>query len=91
MGEVSEAIDRAVLETGVARIDEGMVFRDTWERYKAGGAALMSQYVPPRTPPARGYRLRLHTDAVSGPHWLTLLAVCAYLRGVIVVEKREAT
>ena len=43
--------------------------------------------VSTRATPARVYRVRLHTDRVDGPHWLTLLAQCAWLRGGIIGER----
>ena len=36
----------------------------------------------PRATPARALRLRLCLDE-HGPHWLTLLCHCAWLRGVV--------
>jgi hypothetical protein len=36
-----------------------------------------------RATPARALRLRLYHDALEGPHWLTLLCQCAWLRGVV--------
>ena len=141
MTEVQDELDRAVLFDGVAVVDEGMVLRDTWERYKAGGAALMANLEPPpsaylaaleeATDPARSHfatvslprlllgptpdeparivavdaprptlvaratpararkplRIRLCPDLPGGPHWLTLLAQCAWLRGGIIGER----
>lgn len=37
----------------------------------------------PRATLARVLRLRLYHDALEGPHWLTLLCQCAWLRGVV--------
>lgn len=37
-----------------------------------------------RTTPARPLRVRVCTERVDGPAWLTLLCQCAWLRGGIV-------
>lgn len=56
-------------------------FRDAVTRYHAGGAALMANLKPALLPRA-SLRVRLCLDE-HGPHWLTLLCQCAWLRGVV--------
>lgn len=75
MSEVTDELWRGALETGVAVITPEMVLRDGWERYEAGGQALMRN-LEPALPP-RAYSLRF---SAWGPGWLSLLATCAYLR-----------
>lgn len=82
MGEVADALQIAMLETGSAVIDEGMVFRDALAAYRE----TMAVPEPDRATPARVHKpLRLRVClSYDGPPWLSLLAQCAWLRGGIV-------
>lgn len=53
--------------------------------YRERGHDVGKCYEEPRATPARALRLRLVLDS-QGPHWLTLLSQCAWLRGGIVGE-----
>ncbi len=45
---------------------------------------LLEGYGMLRTTPARPLRVRVCPEPLGGPHWLTLLAQCAWLRGGII-------
>ncbi len=99
MGEVVDELQRAMLETGTAVVTEEMVLRDVWRDYQAAKDALresvtgenplhVARSLPPahyRTTPARPLRVRVCPEPLGGPHWLTLLAQCAWLRGGIIL------
>lgn len=78
--EVTAALERAALETGVAYITEDMALRDAWRYVRirsAGPAARANGHGPFRV---TGYTLRF---PAWGPTWLSLLATGAYLTGDI--------
>ncbi len=93
MGEVADELQRAMLETGTAVVTEEMVLRDTWRAFQRetvsilGGDPdlLVEQPYEIRTTPARPLRVRVCPEPLGGPHWLTLLAQCAWLRGGIIL------
>ena len=99
MGEVVDELQRAMLETGTAVVTEEMVLRDVWDAYSKR-CRYGDQCTPGvdcacedpdmremnlRTTPARPLRVRVCPEPLGGPHWLTLLAQCAWLRGGIIL------
>lgn len=83
MGEVQDALDRAMLETGVATITPEMAARDLLAACERGMLAVMDPPDPPGpTPPTRPLRLRVDVGPV-GYLWLEWLGACARVAGLV--------
>ncbi len=52
------------------------VFRDVYDQWVAAGR-------PQASPRPKPLRLRIEPEGAAGPHWLTLLALLGWMRGVV--------